>query len=108
VINLLIGASTARIRRIIDVMIIAHVGCRRLVSHTWPRNVMLGVRCGWCGGIRAQIETATYRVSGSDLNPRGRINVHHATPASSLMGRRSERVGGRTQHHQIIALNLVC
>lgn len=107
VINLLIGASTTRIRRIIDVMIISHVGCRRLVSHTWPRDMMLRVRSSWSGSIGPQIEgTCSYCISCSNLNSCS-INVHHATPASSLMRGGSEWVGGRTQHHQIITLSLV-
>jgi hypothetical protein len=107
VINLLIGASTTRIRRIIDVMIIAHVGCRWLLSHTWPRDMMLRVRGSWSGSIRAQIESTCSCVSRSNLNSSS-INVHHTTPASSLMrGRGSEWVRGRSQHHQIITLSLV-
>ena len=105
VINLLIGASTARIRRIIDVMIIAHVGCRWLVSHTRPRDMVLRVRSSWSGSIGAQIESWSC-ICCSNLNSCS-INVHNTTPASSLMRRGSEGVGGRTQHHQIITLSLV-
>ena len=45
-INLLISAATAT-RRVIYVMIAAHVGCRRFVSHTGSRNMIR------CGNIRA-------------------------------------------------------
>jgi hypothetical protein len=85
-INLLVGASTARIRRIIDMMIIAHIGCRRFLGHAWPCNMMLRVRRSWRWSIRPQIETSPSRVGCSNLNPRS-INVHHTTPASSLMRR---------------------
>ena len=95
-INLLISATATR--RVIDVMIAAHVGCRWFVSHTRSRNM---VRSRRCGNIRAQ--TAPHCGSGSNFNPGGSINVQHATPASSLV-RGSERVGGWTQHHQVIAL----
>ncbi len=101
----LLIASAARIRRIINVMIAAHVSGGRFMSHTWPCDMMLWGTTSWCGNVGTQIEAAVSYVGCSNLDSRWVRGVHHTTSTASLL--RAEWVWSRTHHHQVVALSII-
>lgn len=103
----LLIASTARIRRIIDVMITAHVSSGRLMSHTRPCDMMLRATTSWCGDIGSQIEGAAHCVGCSNLNSRSRIGIHHTTSTTAGL-LRAKWVWGGSHQHQVVTLRVIC
>ena len=81
----LLIASATRIRRIIDVMVAAHVSGWRFMCHTRPCDMMLRGTSSWCGNVGTQIEAAVSYVGCSNLDSRWVMGVHHTTSTASLL-----------------------